>query len=71
MREARRVGATRDQAEDLAAARDQLSGTDVLLDSQTIAGVPYRPGHNPVVATWIGGELVAGDPERIRNAPAA
>jgi len=39
----------------------------VLLDGTTVAEVPYRPGHNPVVASWIGGELVAGHPERIGN----
>jgi imidazolonepropionase len=30
----------------------------VLLDGPTFAHVPYRPGHNPVVATVIGGERV-------------
>ena len=51
--------------------RPGLRADVVLLDSQTIAGIPYRPGHNPVVATWIGGELVRGDPERIDNVPVA
>jgi imidazolonepropionase len=37
----------------------------VLLDGLTIAQIAYRPGHNPVVATWFGGELRAGDPDRI------
>jgi imidazolonepropionase len=31
----------------------------VVLDSPDLAVVPYRPGHNPVVQTWIGGRLVA------------
>jgi imidazolonepropionase len=31
----------------------------VLLDGPTFAHVPYRPGHDPVVATVIGGERVA------------
>jgi imidazolonepropionase len=31
----------------------------VLLDGPTFAHVPYRPGHDPVVATLIGGEPVA------------
>jgi imidazolonepropionase len=30
----------------------------VVLDSEDVAMVPYRPGHNPVVQTWIGGERV-------------
>jgi len=29
----------------------------VVLDSQDLSMVPYRPGHAPVVETWIGGEL--------------
>jgi imidazolonepropionase len=37
----------------------------LLLDGTTLAEVPYRPGHNPVVATWIGGELSAGNPARM------
>ncbi len=32
----------------------------VVLDSADLATVPYRPGHNPVLQTWIGGRLVAG-----------
>jgi imidazolonepropionase len=28
----------------------------VVLDTEEISMVPYRPGHNPVVETWIGGE---------------
>jgi imidazolonepropionase len=32
----------------------------VLLDGQSFAHVPYRPGHNPVVATVIGGDVVVG-----------
>lgn len=28
----------------------------VVLDSEDMAMLPYRPGHNPVVETWIGGE---------------
>jgi imidazolonepropionase len=31
----------------------------VLLDGPTFAHVPYRPGHNPVTATVIGGELLS------------
>jgi imidazolonepropionase len=34
----------------------------VLLDVPTFAHVPYRPGRNPVAATIVGGDLVAGDP---------
>ena len=30
----------------------------VVLDSPDAAMVPYRPGHNPIVETWIGGERV-------------
>lgn len=36
----------------------------LLLDGPSFAQVPYRPGHDPVVAAWIGGELAAGDPAR-------
>ena len=33
---------------------------DVLvLEDRRFAHVPYRPGHDPVVATLVGGELVA------------
>ena len=31
----------------------------LLLEGSTFAQVPYRPGHDPVVATIVGGELVA------------
>jgi imidazolonepropionase len=31
----------------------------LLLEHQRFAHVPYRPGHDPVVATLVGGELVA------------
>jgi imidazolonepropionase len=31
----------------------------VLLDGPSFAHVPYRPGHNPVVTTVIGGEPIA------------
>ncbi|MCJ7709245.1 MAG: imidazolonepropionase, partial [Chloroflexi bacterium] len=31
----------------------------LVLDAADIAAVPYRPGHNPVAATYIGGALVA------------
>jgi imidazolonepropionase len=31
----------------------------VLLDGPSFAHVPYRPGHNPVIATVIGGEPIA------------
>jgi imidazolonepropionase-like amidohydrolase len=34
----------------------------VLLDVPTFAHVPYRPGRNPVAATIVRGDLVAGDP---------
>jgi len=40
----------------------------LLLDVPTFAHVPYRAGRNPVVATYVGGELVAGDPARMRAA---
>jgi imidazolonepropionase len=30
----------------------------VVLDSDDVAMVPYRPGHNPVAETWIAGERV-------------
>jgi len=32
----------------------------VVLDTPDMAMVPYRPGHNPVVETWIAGERVSG-----------
>jgi imidazolonepropionase len=32
----------------------------VVLDAEDPAMVPYRPGHNPVLQTWIAGELVFG-----------
>ena len=32
----------------------------LLLDVPSFAHVPYRPGRNPVTATFVGGELVAG-----------
>jgi len=31
----------------------------LVLDSDDVRDIPYRPGHSPVVETWIGGELVA------------
>jgi imidazolonepropionase len=31
----------------------------LVLDSDSMAMVPYRPGHNPVVETWISGERLA------------
>ena len=31
----------------------------LLLEDRRFAHVPYRPGHDPVVATLVGGELVA------------
>jgi imidazolonepropionase-like amidohydrolase len=30
----------------------------VVLDSEDVAMIPYRPGHNPVVETWIAGARV-------------
>jgi imidazolonepropionase len=33
----------------------------VLLDSADPRGIPYRPGHNPVVAVFVGGETVEAD----------
>jgi imidazolonepropionase len=33
----------------------------LVLDSDGIEFVPYRPGHNPVRATFIGGQLVSGE----------
>jgi imidazolonepropionase len=38
----------------------------VLLEEPAFAQVPYRPGHNPVVATFVGGREVAG---RARTSP--
>ena len=32
----------------------------LLLDTPTFAGVPYRPGHDPVLATFVGGDLAWG-----------
>jgi imidazolonepropionase len=32
----------------------------LVLDAQEFRMVPYRPGHNPVMATFIGGRLVSG-----------
>ncbi|MDP9340907.1 MAG: imidazolonepropionase [Actinomycetota bacterium] len=32
----------------------------VVLDADEFRMVPYRPGHNPVTATFIGGQLVSG-----------
>jgi imidazolonepropionase len=32
----------------------------LLLDAPRFAAVPYRPGHDPVVATIVGGEVVGG-----------
>jgi imidazolonepropionase len=34
----------------------------LLLDVPSFAHVPYRPGRNPVAASFVGGRLVAGDP---------
>ena len=34
----------------------------LLLDGPRFSGVPYRPGHNPVVSTFIGGRRVDGLP---------
>jgi imidazolonepropionase len=34
----------------------------LLLDAPNFAHVPYRPGRNPVAASFVGGRLVAGDP---------
>lgn len=31
----------------------------LVLDADDVRDIPYRPGHSPVVETWIGGELVA------------
>jgi imidazolonepropionase len=31
----------------------------VVLDAEEPAMIPYRPGHNPVVETWVGGSRVA------------
>jgi imidazolonepropionase len=31
-----------------------------VLDSPGFDDVPYRPGHNPIMATYIGGSLAAG-----------
>ena len=32
----------------------------VLLEEADVAQIPYRPGHDPVVSTFVAGELVAG-----------
>ena len=32
----------------------------VVLDSKDLGMVPYRPGHNPVLETWISGYRVSG-----------
>ena len=32
----------------------------VVLAAEDFRSVPYRPGHNPVAETWIGGRLVSG-----------
>jgi imidazolonepropionase len=32
----------------------------VVLDAEDPAMIPYRPGHDPVMQTWIAGELVFG-----------
>jgi len=31
----------------------------VVLDTPDVSMIPYRPGHNPVSETWIGGRRVA------------
>lgn len=36
----------------------------VVLDSPDVSMIPYRPGHNPVVETWIAGEQVFSRPLR-------
>jgi imidazolonepropionase len=42
-----------------------LAADILLLDAPSFAQLPYRPGHRSVFGTWIGGELVAGDPDRV------
>jgi len=32
----------------------------LLLEEENFAQVPYRPGHDPVVATFVAGDLIAG-----------
>jgi imidazolonepropionase len=32
----------------------------VVLDAEDVRMVPYRPGHNPVIHTFVGGERVGG-----------
>jgi imidazolonepropionase len=32
----------------------------LLLEEAQFSQVPYRPGHDPVVATFVGGRLVSG-----------
>jgi imidazolonepropionase-like amidohydrolase len=32
----------------------------ILLDEPDVAMIPYRPGHDPVVATFVGGERLFG-----------
>jgi imidazolonepropionase len=36
----------------------------LVLDAPDLAAVPYRPGHNPVRETWVGGRRVAGGGSR-------
>jgi imidazolonepropionase len=44
----------------LGALAPGLRADFLLLEEPSFAQVPYRPGHNPVVATFIGGEMAWG-----------
>jgi imidazolonepropionase len=46
--------------DELGALEPPLRADVLVLDGSSFAEVPSRPGHNPVVATFIGGELVHG-----------
>jgi len=36
----------------------------VVLDSEDVSMIPYRPGHNPVAEVWIAGDRVSASPPR-------
>jgi imidazolonepropionase len=40
----------------LGALRPGLRADIVLLDATSFAQLPYRPGHQPVAAVWVGGD---------------
>jgi imidazolonepropionase len=45
--------------DDVGALAPGMRADFVVLDSDDVASIPYRPGHNPVVETWIGGIRVS------------